>query len=82
MVCEAIGYEAARHRLGSNSTGFPFNSLMAVELSKERTMNPLVSAGDRDHDLVPGGGGREVGEDPRWGFSRFAGRELTLSTEV
>jgi glutaminase len=24
LVCEAIGYEAARHRLGVNSTGFPF----------------------------------------------------------
>ena len=40
LVCEAIGYEAARHRLGVNSTGFPFNSLMAVELNDERTMNP------------------------------------------
>jgi glutaminase len=26
LVCEAIGYESARRRLGVNSTGFPFNS--------------------------------------------------------
>ena len=45
LVCDAIGYEAARDRLGVNSTGFPFNSLMAVELNQARTMNPLVNAG-------------------------------------
>ena len=33
LVCETIGYEAARHRLGVNGTGFPFDSLMAVELN-------------------------------------------------
>ncbi len=55
LVCEAIGYEAARHRLGVNSTGFPFNSLMAVELNDERTMNPLVNAGAiATTSLVPG----------------------------
>ena len=67
LVCEAIGYETARQRLGVNSTGFPFNSLMAVELNDDRTMNPLVNAGcDRHHE--PGArrhGGGEVGADPR-----------------
>ena len=45
LVCDTLGYEEARLRLGVNSTGFPFNSLMAVELNAERTMNPLVNAG-------------------------------------
>ena len=45
LVCDTLGYEEARVRLGVNSTGFPFNSLMAVELNAERTMNPLVNAG-------------------------------------
>ena len=57
-----VGYEAARHRLGVNSTGFPFNSLMAVELNDDRTMNPLVNAGAiATTSLIPGHGRGEVG---------------------
>jgi len=83
LVCEAIGYEAARHRLGVNSTGFPFNSLMAVELNKDRTMNPLVNAGAiATTSLIPGDTGDEKWERIRDGLSRFAGRELTLSKDV
>ena len=67
LVCEAIGYGEARRHLGVNSTGFPFDSLMAVELNGDRTMNPLVNAGAMaTTSLVPGRhGGREVGADPR-----------------
>jgi glutaminase len=55
LVCEAIGYGEARRRLGVNSTGFPFDSLMAVELNVDRTMNPLVNAGAMaTTSLVPG----------------------------
>jgi glutaminase len=83
LVCEAIGYEAARDRLGVNSTGFPFNSVMAVELNAERTMNPMVNAGAiATTSLVPGKTADEKWEMIRDGLSRFAGRELTMSTEV
>ena len=83
LVCDAIGYEAARHRLGVNSTGFPFNSLMAVELNDERTMNPLVNAGAiATTSLVPGNTVEEKWERIRAGLSSFAGRELSLSREV
>jgi glutaminase len=83
LVCEAIGYEAARDRLGVNSTGFPFNSLMAVELNDERTMNPLVNAGAiATTSLVPGDTGDEKWERIRDGLSRFAGRELALNKDV
>src|SRR4051794_6399486 len=37
LVVEAIGYREARRALGVNSTGFPFDSLMAVELNGDRT---------------------------------------------
>jgi len=83
LVCEAIGYQAARSHLGVNSTGFPFNSLMAVELNDDRTMNPLVNAGAiATTSLVPG-----ETEDQKWatiqdGLSGFAGRRLTVSNEV
>ena len=83
LVVEAIGYEAARHRLGVNSTGFPFNSLMAVELNDDRTMNPLVNAGAiATTSLIPGDTAEEKWERVRDGLSRFAGRELTLSQDV
>ena len=83
LVCEAIGYGEARHRLGVNSTGFPFDSLMAVELNVDRTMNPLVNAGAiATTSLVPGATLEEKWERIRDGLSRFAGRQLTLSGEV
>jgi glutaminase len=83
LVCDAIGYEMARHRLGVNSTGFPFNSLMAVELNDDRTMNPLVNAGAiATTSLVPGDTAEEKWERIRDGLSRFAGRELALSKDV
>ena len=39
------GYRKARQALGVNSTGLPFNSVMAIELLPSRTGNPLVNAG-------------------------------------
>src|SRR6478609_8556651 len=55
LVCEAVGDVDARRLLGVNSTGFPFDSLVAVELNLDRTMNPLVNAGAiAATSLVPG----------------------------
>ena len=69
LVCEAIGHEAARHRLGVNRTGFPFNSLIAVELNDERTMNPLVNAGAiATTSLVPGNTAEEKWRGSETGF--------------
>lgn len=83
LVCEKIGYEQARRKLGVNSTGFPFNSLMAVELNDDRTMNPLVNAGAiATTSLVPGDTADAKWEWIRDGMSRFAGRELSVNEEV
>jgi glutaminase len=83
LVCEAIGYGEARHRLGVNSTGFPFDSLMAVELNVDRTMNPLVNAGAMaTTSLVPGATVDEKWERIHDGLSRFAGRRLSVNEEV
>lgn len=83
LVCDAVGHEAARHRLGVNSTGFPFNSLMAIELNERRTMNPLVNAGAiATTSLVPGTSATEKFDRIRDGLSRFAGRDLAMSEEV
>jgi len=83
LVCEEVGYESARHHLGVNGTGFPFNSLMAIELNDHRTMNPLVNAGAiATTSLVPGSNAEEKFERVRDGLSRFAGRQLSMSEEV
>ncbi|MBP6627144.1 MAG: glutaminase, partial [Arenimonas sp.] len=36
LVCQAIGAEVARARIGVNATGLPFNSVMAIELNGDR----------------------------------------------
>jgi glutaminase len=83
LVCDAIGAQEARARLGVNATGLPFNSVMAVELNDSRTMNPMVNAGAiATTSLVPG---RTV--DEKWdhvldGLSAFAGHRLELDEEV
>jgi glutaminase len=82
LVCEAIGPEEARAKLGANATGLPFNSLAAIEHGSGRT-NPMVNAGAiAATSLVPG----DTAED-QWrfihdGLSRFAGRRLALNEEV
>jgi len=83
LACHQVGYDAARHKLGVNGTGFPFDSLIAVELNPARTMNPLVNAGAiAATSLLSGDTAEEKWETVRTGLSMFAGRELTMSTEV
>ncbi|MCB1029688.1 MAG: glutaminase A [Acidimicrobiales bacterium] len=83
LVCEAIGHDAARRKLGVNATGLAFNSVMAIELNDQRTMNPMVNAGAiAATSLIPG-----VDADEQWsnivaGLSSFAGRPLTMDEEV
>ena len=83
LVCQAIGVEEARSKIGVNATGLPFNSVMAVELNKDRTMNPMVNAGAiATTSLAPGDT-----PEARWrfvqeGLSSFAGRPLSLNREV
>ena len=81
-VCQAIGPELAREKLGANATGLPFNSLAAIENGDGRT-NPMVNAGAiATTSLVPG-----ATADAKWDFiyealSQFAGRPLSLNQEV
>jgi glutaminase len=83
LICQAIGAEEARKKLGVNSTGLPFNSVMALELNHDRTMNPMVNAGAiAATSLAPGSTPQEKWAFIRDGLSRFAGRELSLNEEV
>jgi glutaminase len=83
LVCELIGPDDARARLGVNSTGLPFNSLYAVERTIDGRTNPMVNAGAIAATSLTAGNSLE----DRWrfihgGLSRFAGRELVFDREV
>ncbi|MFN8017301.1 MAG: glutaminase A [Acidimicrobiales bacterium] len=79
LVCDAIGPEEARARVGANATGLPFNATEAIERSPDGRTNPMVNAGAiATASLVPG-----ATVDDRWsailgGLSGFAGRPLAL----
>jgi glutaminase len=83
LVCEEIGVEEVRDRIGVNATGLAFNSLAAIEHSSDGKTNPMVNSGAiATTSLVPG-----ATLDAKWNFiqdglSRFAGRTLSLSDEV
>jgi glutaminase len=83
LVCEALGHEQVRDKIGVNATGLAFNSLAAIEQNPDGRTNPMVNAGAiATTSLVPG-----ATLDAKWkfihdGLSRFAGRKLPLNDEV
>ena len=83
LICQVIGEDEAREKLGVNSTGLPFNSVVGLERSSDGTTNPMVNAGAiAAASLAPG-----TTADAKWqfiqeGLSQFAGRSLALNSEV
>jgi glutaminase len=83
LVCDLLGPEELRRRVGVNATGLPFNSVAAVEQGDDGRTNPMVNPGAiAVASLVPGDDVEERWRFVRDGLSRFAGRELTLDEEV
>jgi glutaminase len=82
LVCEALGPEQVREKIGVNATGLAFNSLEGVERFDGRT-NPMVNSGAiATTSLVPGANLAEKWKFIHDGQSRFAGRKLPLNEEV
>ena len=83
LVCQAVGPEAARERIGVNATGHAFNSAAGIEHMPGGRTNPMVNAGAiATTSLVPG-----ADIEARWhaihdGLSRFAGRTLPMNEAV
>ena len=83
LVCEAIGPDTVRTKIGVNATGMAFNSVAAIERRSDGRTNPMVNAGAiATTSLVPG-----PDADARWerihrGLSRFAGRDLAVNEEI
>jgi glutaminase len=83
LICQAIGEDQAKEKLGVNSTGLPFNSVIALERIDEGTNNPMVNAGAiAATSLAPGATAEEKWQFIQTELSRFAGRDLSLNEDV
>ncbi len=83
LVCQSIGADEAKSRLGANATGLPFNSLEAVERSTDGRTNPMVNPGAiAAMSLAPGDGTEAQWRFLHHGVSQFAGRVLRLDDDV
>ena len=83
LVCQEIGAEEARAKIGANATGLAFNSLSAIERSADGRTNPMVNAGAiATTSLIPGKTTEEKWRFIHDGLSAFAGRPLSLNDEV
>jgi glutaminase len=83
LVADALGGDAVRASIGVNATGLPFNSVMAIELNADHTMNGMVNAGAiATTSLAPGDTPVEKWRFVQDGLSRFAGRALEIDPEV
>ena len=82
-VLEELGKEEFKAKIGSNATGEPFNSVIALELHKEHPYNPFDNAGAiATVSLL-----NAKSSDDRWNqiistYNLFAGRELAINNEV
>lgn len=83
LVAQAIGVQEVRRKVGTNATGFPFNSVAGIERHPQGLTNPMVNSGAiAVTSLVPG-----ATHEDKWnfiyeGFCRFAGHEVPLNEEV
>jgi len=81
LVCEVLGHQELREKIGVNATGLAFNSLEGVERFSGPT-NPMVNSGAiATTSLVPG-----ASLEAKWAFiheglSGFAGRTLAVNDE-
>lgn len=83
LICQEIGPNDARAKLGANATGFAFNSVAGIERTPDGRTNPMVNAGAiATTSLVPG---KTVADKWKYihdGLSMFAGRTLPMNEEV
>jgi glutaminase len=83
LMCELVGGNELRKRIGVGATGRAFNSLAAIEASIDGRTNPMVNSGAiATTSLVPGRSTDEKWKFIHEGLSRFAGRRLSLNDEV
>lgn len=83
MVMQESGPEAVMEKIGVEPTGMPFNSKIALELLKARSVNPLVNAGAiAQVSMVEASSEKERWKKVLGNLSDFAGEDLKLMDEV
>jgi glutaminase len=83
LVCQEIGVEVARDKLGVNATGRAFNSLEGIERNTDGRTNPMVNSGAiATTSLVPRSSVTGKWKFIHDGLSEFAGRKLEVDNEV
>jgi glutaminase len=83
LVCQEIGVEVAREKLGVNATGRAFNSLEGIERNTDGRTNPMVNSGAiATTSLVPRSSVTGKWKFIHDGLSEFAGRKLEVNNEV
>ena len=83
LVCQELGVEETRQKIGVNATGFAFNALSGIERNHDGRTNPMVNSGAiATTSLLPGQTLEEKWNFVHQGLSRFAGRRLALNEEV
>jgi glutaminase len=83
LVMEQLGSEFVRAKIGARPTGFPFNSVLALELNKDQPLSPLVNAGA----IAAASQIRATGREDRWAqilnMQRlFAGTAIEMASEL
>jgi glutaminase len=83
LVCQELGVEATRQKIGVNATGLAFNSLAGIERAHDGRTNPMVNSGAiATTSLVPGQTLKVKWDFVHQGLSKFAGRRLVLNEEI
>ena len=83
LVCQELGVEEVRQKIGVNATGLAFNSLAGIERDPDGRTNPMVNSGAiATTSLVPGATSKAKWKFIHEGLSRFAGRALSVNDEV
>jgi glutaminase len=83
LVMQESGAQAVFDKIGVEPTGHPFNAVIAIELLKARSVNPLVNAGAIASVSMVKADNAAV----RWAkisnnLDRFAGEKLAFNQEV
>jgi len=83
LICQLLGAEDARKKLGANATGFAFNSVAGIERTSDGRTNPMVNAGAiATADLINGRDFPERLERLLRMFNRYCGRDVYIDNGV
>lgn len=83
LAMEQQGYKDIVDKVGVNATGLPFNSVTAIELIQDRSVNPLVNAGAMATvSLLKGKSDKEKWSAISTWYNTFANNKLPVLGEV